>query len=167
MRVTCLHRTARGRGDTGQGREGEAWRAKRDEGRRGMRSGRRATSLEARAPGGGKEKREWERCVARRVQRGRGQGDRGTKTQGPGKGSEGGRGGTRTRRAGLGQETGAEGGGKEGGLLRDLLRPALARAERGSDEGDRGIHSTEGEGGSSGGRVGDSCQTTCRAPCAS
>ena len=26
-------------------------------------------------------------------------------------------------------------------MLRELLRPALARAERGSDEGDRGMHS--------------------------
>ena len=120
-------------------RAGEAWRAKRDEGRRGVRSDQRTTSLEARAPGGGKEKREWERCVAGRVQRERGQGDRGTKMQGPGKGSEGGRGGTRTPGAGLGQRTGAEGGGKEGGLLRELLRPALARAERVSDEGNRGV----------------------------
>ena len=70
---------ARGRGDTGQGREGEARRAKRDEGRRGVRSDQRATSLEARAPGGGKGERERERCVAGRVQRKRGQGDRGTK----------------------------------------------------------------------------------------
>ena len=65
--------------DTGQGREGEARRAKRDEGRRGVQSDQRATSLEARAPGGGKGERERERCVAGRVQRRRGQGDRGTK----------------------------------------------------------------------------------------
>ena len=111
-----------------------------------MRCDKRATSLEARAPGGGKEKREWERChvllrdaYAGRAQRGRGQGGRGTKTQGPGKGGEGGRGETNTRGAGLGQRTREEGGGKEGGLPRELLRPVLAKAERGSDEGDRGM----------------------------
>ena len=47
----------------------------------------------------------------------------------------------------------------------------IAGAERGSDEGDRGIAqhqaSTEGEGGSRRGRVGDSCHASCRAPCAS
>ena len=93
-------------------------------------------------------KREWERChellrdvYAGRVQRGRGQGGRGPRTQGPGKGGEGGRGGTNTRGAGLGQRTGVEGGSKEGGLPRELLRPLLARAERGSDEGDRGMPS--------------------------
>ena len=91
-------------------------------------------------------KREWERCHlllrdvnAGRVQRGRGQGDRGPRTQGPGKGGEGGRGRTNTRGAGLGQGTGVEGGSKEGGLPRELLRTVLARAERGSDEGDRGM----------------------------
>ena len=106
----------------------------------------RATSLETRAPGGGKVKREWERChvllrdvYAGRVQRGRGQGDRGLRTQGPGKGGEGGRGGTSTRGAGLGQGTGVEGGSKEGGLPPELLRNVLARAERGSDKGDRGM----------------------------
>ena len=111
-----------------------------------MRHDMRATSLEARAPGKGKVKREWERChvllrdvYAGRVQRERRQGDRGTRTQGPGKGGEGVRGGTNTRGAGLGQRTGQEGGSKEGGLPHDLLRPVLARAERGSDEGDRGM----------------------------
>ena len=106
----------------------------------------RATSLETRAPGGGKVKREWERChvllrdvYAGRVQRGRGQGDRGPRTQGPGKGGKGGRGRTNTRGAGLGQGTGVEGGSKEGGLPRELFRTVLARAERGSDEGDRGM----------------------------
>ena len=76
---------------------------------------------------------------AGRVQRGRGQGDRGPGTQGPGKGGKGGRGRTNTRGAGLGQGTGVEGGSKEGGLPRELLRTVLARAERGSDEGDRGM----------------------------
>ena len=106
----------------------------------------RATSLETRAPGGGKVKRERVRChvllrdvCAGRVQRGRGQGDRGPRTQGPGKRGEGGRGGTSTRGVGLGQRTGVEGGSKEGGLPRAMLRPVLARAERGSDEGDRGV----------------------------
>ena len=106
----------------------------------------RATSLETKAPGGGKVKRERVRChvllrdvYAGRVQRGRGQGDRGPRTQWPGKGGEGGRGGTNTRGAGLGQRTGVEGGSREGGLPRELLRPVLARAERGSDEGDRGM----------------------------
>ena len=106
----------------------------------------RATSLETRAPGGGKVKRERVRCrellcgvYAGRVQRERGQGGRGPRTQGPGKVGEGGRGGTNTRGAGLGQRTGVEGGSKEGGLPRELLRPVLARAERGSDEGDRGM----------------------------
>ena len=66
---------------------------------------------------------------AGRVQRGRGQGDRGPRTQGPGKVGEGGRGGTNTRGAGLGQRTGVEGGSKEGGLPRELLRPVLAGAE--------------------------------------
>ena len=70
---------ARGRGDTGQEREGEARRAKSEEGRRGVRSDQRASSLGAGAPGGGKGERERERCVAGRVQRRRGQGDRGTK----------------------------------------------------------------------------------------
>ena len=106
----------------------------------------RATSLETRAPGGGKVKREWERnhvmhrdVYAGRVQRGRGQEDREPRTQGPGKGGEGGRGRTNTRGAGLRQGTGVEGGSKEGGLPRELLRTVLARAERGSDEGDRGM----------------------------
>ena len=43
---------ARGRGDTGQEREGEARRAKSEEGRRGVRSDQRASSLGAGAPGG-------------------------------------------------------------------------------------------------------------------
>ena len=76
---------------------------------------------------------------AGRVQRGRGQGDRGPRTQGPGRGGKGGRGRTNTRGAGLGQGTGVEGGSKEGGLPRELLRTVLARAQRGSDEGDRGM----------------------------
>ena len=106
----------------------------------------RATSLETRAPGGGKVKREWERrhvllrdVYAGRVQRGQGRGDRGPRTQGPGKGGKGGRGRTNTRGAGLGQGTGVEGASKEGGLPRELLRTVLARAERGGDEGDRGV----------------------------
>ena len=101
----------------------------------------RATSLETRATGGGKVKRERARCrvllrgvYAGRVQRGRGQGDRGPRTQGPGKVGEGGREGTNTRGAGLGQRTGVEGGSKEGGLPRELLRPVLARAERATRE---------------------------------
>ena len=95
-----------------------------------------ATSLETRAPGGGKVKREWERChvllrdvCAGRVRQGRGQKDRVPRTQGPEKGCEGGRGRTNTRGAGLGLGTGVEGGSKEGGLPRELLRTVLARAE--------------------------------------
>ena len=80
---------------------------------------------------------------AGRVQRGRGQGDGGPETEGPGKGGKGGRGGTNTRGAGLGQGAGVEGGDREGGLPRELLRTVLARAERGSDEGDRGMLSAE------------------------
>ena len=108
-----------------------------------MRCGKCATSLETRVPGGGEEKRERVRSrgmlrsvEAGRVQRGRGQGDRGPRTQGPGKVGEGGRGGTNTRGAGLGQRTGVEGGSKEGGLPRELLRPVLARAERATRETD-------------------------------
>ena len=65
---------------------------------------------------------------AGRVKRGRGQGDRGPGTQGPGKGSKGGRGRTDTLGAGLGQGAGAEGGSREGGLPRELLRTVLALA---------------------------------------
>ena len=36
----------------------------RDKGRRRVQCYMRATSLGARAPGGGKVKREWERCLA-------------------------------------------------------------------------------------------------------
>ena len=99
-----------------------------------MRCGKRATNLETRAPGGGKVKRE--RVDAGREQRGRGQGDVGPRTQGPGKVGEGGRGGTHPRGAGLGRRTGGEGGSKEGGLPRELLRPVLARAERATRETD-------------------------------
>ena len=42
--------------------------------------------------------------------------------------------GTHPRGAGLGQSTGVEGGGKDGGLPRELLRPVLARAERATRE---------------------------------
>ena len=66
-------------------------------------------------------------------------GTRRQRAKDPGKGGEEGRGGTDTRGAGLGQRTGVEGGSKEGGLPPELLRPVLARAERGSDEGDRGM----------------------------
>ena len=62
------------------------------------------------------------------VKRGRGQGDRGPRTQGPGKGSKGGRGVTNTQEAGLGQGAGAEGGSREAGLPRELLRTVLALA---------------------------------------
>ena len=62
------------------------------------------------------------------VKGGRGQGDRGPGTQGPGKGSKGGQGRTSTQGAGLGQGAGAEGGSREGGLPRELLRTVLALA---------------------------------------
>ena len=65
---------------------------------------------------------------AGRVKRGRGQGERGPGTQGPRKRSKGGRGRTNTRGAGLGQGAGAEGGSREGGLPRELLRTVLALA---------------------------------------
>ena len=80
--------------------------------------------------------REWEGCLAYcsakcmpgGVKGGRGQGDRGPGTQGPGKGGKGGRGRTSTQGAGLGQGAGAEGGSREGGLPRELLRTVLALA---------------------------------------
>ena len=62
------------------------------------------------------------------VKGGRGQGDRGPETLGPGKGGKGGRGRTSTQGAGLGQGAGAEKGSKEGGLPRNLLRTVLALA---------------------------------------
>ena len=56
------------------------------------------------------------------------QGDKGPGTQGLGKGGKGGRGRTSTQGAGLGQGAGAEGGSREGGLPRELLRTVLALA---------------------------------------
>ena len=105
----------------------------------------RATSLETRAPGGGKVKRERVTCRvllrsvnAGRVQRERGQGDRGPRTQGPREVGEGGRGGTNTRGAGLGQRTGVEGGSKEeGGRVASRIASPCASQSRESDEGDR------------------------------
>ena len=60
------------------------------------------------------------------------QGDRGPGTQGPGKGGKGGRGRTGTQGVWLGQGAGAEGGSRERGLPRKLLRTvlALARGQR-------------------------------------
>ena len=64
---------------------------------------------------------------ARRVKRGRGQGDRGPGTQGPGKGSKGGRGRTNTRGAGSGS-----GGGQQGGRVASRIAPHRASAGRGA-----------------------------------
>ena len=97
----------------------------------------RATSPGTKAPGGGKVKCHSVGGVPRVLLRdvyaggekgGRGQGDRGPGTQGPGKGGKGGRGRTSTQGAGLGQGAGAEGGSREGGLPREMLRTVLALA---------------------------------------
>ena len=65
---------------------------------------------------------------AGRVKGGRGQRDRGPGTKGPGKGGKGGRGRASRQGAGQGQGAGAERGGKEGALPRELLRIVLALA---------------------------------------
>ena len=65
---------------------------------------------------------------AGRVKGGRGQGNRGPGTQGPGKGGKGGRGRASRQGAGQGQGAGAENGGREGALARELLRIVLALA---------------------------------------
>ena len=65
---------------------------------------------------------------ARGVKGGRGQRDTGPGTQGPGKGSKEGPGRASRQRAGQGQGAGAERGGKEGALPRELLRIVLALA---------------------------------------
>ena len=62
------------------------------------------------------------------VKGGRGHKDRGPGTQGPGKGSKGGRGRASGKGAGQGHGAGAERGGKEGALPRELLRMVLALA---------------------------------------
>ena len=62
------------------------------------------------------------------VKGGRGQRDRGPGTKGPGKGGKGGRGRASKQRAEQGPGAGAERGGKEGALPRELLHIVLALA---------------------------------------
>ena len=154
MRATCLHSVLRSvlrsvereKGRGGRGRQGGSRGTKAAGGCRRDQGTRRRQGEEA---VGGVPRVLPREVYAGRVKGGRGQRDRGPGTKGSGKGGKGGRGRASRQEAGQGQGAGAERGGKEGALPRELLRIMVAlaggRRNREGRAGKRACHGTMNE----------------------